>query len=251
MLDFTIKTLKELYKALLQNGYATIKLSDFLQNKYTGKICILRHDVDRKIQNALALSKIEASLNISASYYFRYPKTFKGSIIKEISSLNHEIGYHYEVLSKSGGDYEKAIEIFKKELEKFNKIIAIKTICAHGSPWSKWDNKKLWDKFDFKTLGITGDAYISIDFNRVLYLTDTGRCWNNRGNIRDKVDTEFNYKFKNTHEIIQVLNQGKMPDKIMLNIHPNRWSTDLFSWSAELAGQNIKNIIKEVIKWKI
>ena len=246
MLDFTIKTLVELYTSLSRNGYKIITVSDFFQKKYSDKVCILKHDIDRGINNALRLAQREKELNISASYYFRYPQTFNENIIKEICNLNHEIGYHYEVLAKAEGDYEKAIDFFKNELEEFRKIIIIKTICAHGSPLSKWDNKKLWEKYDFKTFSIIGDANVSFDFSGSLYLTDTGRCWNNIGNIRDRVDTKLNFEFKNTQEIIYVLNQGKMPDKIMLNIHPNRWSANLFNWTIELVSQNIKNLIKEM-----
>ena len=165
MRDFTLKYLKKLYESLLRNNYTITNVADFLQNKYSKKVCLLRHDVDRGLQSALKLARIEKELNISASYYFRYPQTFNKNVIKEIYSLNHETGYHYEVLAKTKGDYEKAITLFKKELAEFRKTTAIKTICAHGSPLSKWDNRKIWDKYNFTEFGIIGEAYSSINFN--------------------------------------------------------------------------------------
>jgi len=45
--------------------------------------------------------------------------------------LGHEIGYHYEVLSKANGDYETAVELFEQELSEFRKITDVKTICMH------------------------------------------------------------------------------------------------------------------------
>ncbi len=36
--------------------------------------------------------------------------------------------------------------------------------------------------------------------------------------------------------------------KIMLNVHPQRWTGDYVPWVRELVGQNFKNIVK---KWMI
>ncbi|MEI8349367.1 MAG: hypothetical protein WCI77_04350 [Candidatus Omnitrophota bacterium] len=249
MLDFTVKILMELYTSLLHNGYQIVNVSDFLQKKYTGKTCILRHDVDRGMHSALRLAQTEKRMGISASYYFRYPQTFNENIIKEIYNLNHDIGYHYEVLAKAGGNYGKAIELFKKELGEFQNITAVKTICAHGSPFSKWDNKKLWEKYNFIDLGIMGETCISMDFNKIFYLTDTGRSWNaDTANIRDKVNTKFAYKFNNTCEIMSALKRGELPDGIMLNIHPNRWNDDMCGWAVEFVGQNIRNLFKMLLQ---
>ncbi|MDP2923538.1 MAG: hypothetical protein Q8O30_07480 [Candidatus Omnitrophota bacterium] len=251
MQDFTLKILTELYNKLRKNNYEIITLCDFLKKDKSNKVCILRHDVDRWIKNAVALANTEYTLGISASYYFRYQKTFDKNIINKIKSFGHEIGYHYEVLAKVKGNYEKAIELFKGELAEFNKISPVNTICAHGSPFSKWDNRKLWNKYNFIDFGIIGEAYLSIDFNEVLYLSDTGRSWKHGvGNIRDRVKTELNYVFSDTHELILAITENTLPDKIMLNIHPNRWNDNLFLWVTELVGQNIKNLLKRTISYK-
>ena len=39
--------------------------------------------------------------------------------------LGHEVGYHYEVLSKAKGDYEKAIQMFEQELNEFRKKVDV------------------------------------------------------------------------------------------------------------------------------
>ncbi len=70
----------------------------------------------------------------------------------------------------------------------FRKIVPVKTICMHGSPLSKYDNKELWEKYDYRDYGIIGEPYFDINFNEVFYLSDTGRSWNNSdANVRDKV----------------------------------------------------------------
>ena len=248
MMDFTIKTLIKLYKNLLKNNYKITTLCNFLKQPNFGKVCILRHDVDRQINSALRLAELEKKMNLSASYYFRYPATFRGDIIKKIHDLGHEVGYHYEVLTKTNGDCEKAFELFKNEFKEFQKIVSVCTICAHGSPFSKWDNKKIWGSYNFTDLGITGEAYLSVNFDEIFYLTDTGRGWNrNESNIRDKVDSKFNFKFRNTDDIINALENEKLPDRIILNIHPNRWNDNLIGWCAELITQNLKNIGKRFL----
>ncbi|MDD4182403.1 MAG: hypothetical protein PHT53_01070 [Candidatus Omnitrophica bacterium] len=248
MMDFTIKTLTGLYKNLVKNNYEVTTLCSFLKRPGPGKICVLRHDVDRQINTALKLAELESKMNIKASYYFRYPATFREDVIRRIHKLGHETGYHYEVLAKTNGNYKKAFELFKKELTEFRKIVSICTISAHGSPFSKWDNKKIWETYKFTDLGITGEAYLSVNFNEVFYLTDTGRAWNrSEANIRDKVDTKFNLKFRNTKDVIAALDGGKMPDNIILNVHPNRWKDNFSGWCAELAMQNFKNIGKRFL----
>ena len=62
---------------------------------------VLRHDIDRKPMNALRMAELEYELGIQSTYYFRFPCTFKPEIIRKIRDLGHEVGYHYEVLSKA------------------------------------------------------------------------------------------------------------------------------------------------------
>ena len=74
------------------------------------KLIIMRHDVDKKPYNALRIAKIENELGIESTFYFRTTKeVFIPEIISEISNLGHEVGYHYEVLCKSEGNYDVAI----------------------------------------------------------------------------------------------------------------------------------------------
>jgi hypothetical protein len=244
--DFSLKKLTRLYSTFLSNNYEIITFSGYLEKRHKDKAVILRHDVDRLVKNALKIAILEHEMDIQSSYYFRCKKgTFNTRIIKEISGLGHEIGYHYEVLAKTRGDLEKGFDLFKKELEQFREIAPIKTICMHGSPLSRWDSRKLWEKFDYRELGITGEPYIDIDYDSVAYFTDTGRRWNGENvSIRDKVVPRMKHSFSTTDELITAFRDDKIPDKVMINIHPQRWHTNFFLWTVELIGQNLKNIIK-------
>jgi hypothetical protein len=250
--DFTLKKLTEFYQALSKKGYRFLTFSQYLQNKPENKekIVILRHDVDRNLTNTIKIANLEKEMGITCSYYFRHKKNiFNEKAIRYIFDLGHEIGYHYEVLSKTKGDLNQGIHLFKKELEDFRKIVPIHTICMHGSPLSRWDSKVIWEKFKYKELGIIGEPYFDIDYHTILYLTDTGRRWDaNKSNLRDKVESSYRFNFRSTNQILYALGNKELPPGIMINIHPHRWCNNFFSWSKELVLQNMKNIVKSTLK---
>jgi hypothetical protein len=254
MKDFTLTTYKELLQKSFNNGYSFQTFQGFI-HQLIEKAIILRHDVDRKPGNALVIGKIEKEIGIKASYFFRIVKeSYDENIIRQIADMGHEIGYHYENLSEISKQkrvkskeelFELAIEDFESNLEKFRKIYPVKTICMHGSPFSKYDNKKIWDKYDYRDYGIIAEPYFDIDFNEVFYITDTGRSWNNsNASIRDKVNSKFDIKIKNTRHLIEKIQNNELPDKIMINVHPQRWNDAFVPWVSELVRQNIKNIVK-------
>lgn len=265
--DFTLFLYKEFIQNVLQWGYSFCSLESFLKGRNNkSRLIILRHDVDKRPENALIVARIENELGFRSSYYFRaVGKCFKEDIIKEIAELGHEIGYHYENLSIAAIQmknvkckmkneeecqkelYDAALDDFRKNLEKFRKLYPVKTICMHGSPLSKYDNRELWNVYDYRDYGIIGEPYFDIDFNEVLYLTDTGRRWNTSGgNVRDKIQSKYNYNFKSTFDIIRALKKNELPDKIMLNVHPQRWNDKFLPWAKELVWQNIKNVVKRI-----
>ena len=173
------------------------------------RVFILRHDVDSLPVNSLRFVRIQADKGIKGTYYFRIvPESFDEKIIKEIYEMGHEVGYHYEDVSMAAGSRRQAtgrrrtthdarhseeelvkiaIESFMKNLEKLRKIVPVKTICMHGSLMSRWDSRLLWKYFDYHDFGIVGEPYFDVNFDEVLYLTDTGRCWDGDSmNVRDK-----------------------------------------------------------------
>lgn len=250
--DFTLFKAKKLFEEFLQSGYIPSTLQNYLINldkTYDNKVVIFRHDVDRGIRSALEMAQLENVLKIPASYYFRYRKnTFNREVIIQVANMGHEVGYHYEVLSKANGNLKKAKNIFEKELADFRKIVDVKTICMHGSPLSKWDSRKLWEEYNYKEFGIIGEPYFDLDYEKVLYLTDTGRRWDGaKLSVRDKVDSIFHTDLKRTEEIIKSVREDLLPNVVMINMHPNRWNNDAFEWTYELASQAIKNVVKKYL----
>ena len=177
ILDFTLSSYKRLLKVLISNDYSFQTLFDFIQQP-EGKTVILRHDIDRKPENALVIAEIEQEADLKASYYFRVVRhSYNEDIVKQIADMGHEIGYHYENMSTCNGDLRLAIDDFRLNLERLRRLYPVKTICMHGSPLSKWNNLDLWKKYDYRDYGIIVEPYFDVDFDEVFYLTDTGRRW--------------------------------------------------------------------------
>ncbi|PWB50023.1 MAG: hypothetical protein C3F06_13035 [Candidatus Methanoperedenaceae archaeon] len=122
-LDFTLTKFRSLCCAVAQH-YPTLTLSEYFQGKdMPTRFAMMRHDIDRKPENALFTARVEEEAGIRATYYFRrYGSAFRPEIIREIEGMGHEVGYHYEVLGKAKGDRERAIGMFEHELGEFREI---------------------------------------------------------------------------------------------------------------------------------
>ena len=252
-MDFTHAKYEELCKAMVDSDCTPVSVCTYLDleaQPQPNRCIIIRHDIDRKPERALKMATIENDLGVKSTYYFRMKKgVFIPEIIKGIANMGHEVGYHYEVLDKAEGDIEKAIRIFEDELKEFRKICDVKTICMHGNPLSKWVNKDIWKKCNFEDFGIIGEPYLSIDYTRVLYLTDTGRKWNSRFSVKDVVvgaNSQRKEKIKSTGDVIRLIKEGDT-EQICILAHPERWSDSFGAWLKELVWQNVKNIGKAIL----
>ena len=254
MFEFTNRTHLQLIQSFNSTRYTFQSLKEYLQNKINCSVIIFRHDVDLLPENSLRFAKIEFQNSISGSYYFRaIPQSWNEQVIKEVSGLGHEIGYHYETMDTANGDVDRAWDIFRRNLDKLRKLADVRTICMHGSPMSKYDNRYLWNKFDYRSVGIIGEPYYDVDFDKVFYLTDTGRRWDGwKVSVRDKVPQQEQWTreglvYHTTNDIIRSLKNNTFPDKAMITFHPQRWHDNPLLWTKELFSQNIKNIVKCLI----
>jgi len=159
---------------------------------------------------------------------------------------------------------EEGIRFFAENLQKFRRIVPVNSICMHGSPMSRWDSRLLWKYYDYREFGIENEPYFDVDFSEMLYLTDTGRRWDGGNvSVRDKglgirdqglgirdeglreqykdwvrkpipgslmnmtaESTAFQakYNFRTTNDIIRAAEQDKLPDRMMMTFHPQRWT---------------------------
>ena len=261
--DFTLSAYRQLLNTLQQAGYTFRTFEDWCEGKESGRYVILRHDVDLKANRSLVTAKIEAEMGICASYYFRIvPQSNQPEIIRAIAALGHEIGYHYEDLSLFSGDTDKAFDHFKTQLAYFRQFYPVKTICMHGSPTSKFDNRDLWKLNDYRELGVIGEPYL--DFlslpaalnGDIVYFTDTARMWDGgKYNVRDKsvisdqssVISSKKKIIHSTYDFIEYINNKPIENGMMITTHPQRWTSKPLPWLQEFVLQNIKNIVKKLL----
>lgn len=283
MRDFTIKKYKQIIDSLVTGDFRFYNINDSLNKDglfNTEKIAIIRHDIDTKhdLKIALEMAKYEAINNVSASYYFRtIPDVYDKTTIKEIYNMGHEIGYHYEVLALTDGDMKKGIELFKDDLERLRSVTPIKTICQHGGTLGKYSSTsvfgliksgfalmtgklnlnyypsiRLWDEYKLTEFDLTGDAYLSLDFKKIKYFSDTGLSWDSHGTrIVDNVDEgdNVNITAHSTDDLIQLIDKGKVT-KLNLLVHPANWNDKYFDWLKWRTLQNIRNMSKKLLKKK-
>ncbi|MEM7486573.1 MAG: hypothetical protein AAF348_15300 [Bacteroidota bacterium] len=245
-MDFTVEIYTELLQSLIDKNYTFKTFEEFVE--FQGeKTIVLRHDVDLLPHNSLTFARIQSDFGIKGTYYFRaVPESWDEEIILEISSLGHEIGYHYECLTTTKGSFEKGIQDFKRNLDKLRTLAPVSTICMHGSPMSKYDSKDLWNHYNYREYGIIAEPYFDVDYNTVFYITDTGRKWDGNGvSVRDKVQTAMEQRYRTTFEIIDAIDADYFPKKAMFTFHPQRWSDNMLLWSKELVLQNVKNVVKK------
>ena len=252
MRDFTFRAYNKYIDAIIDTYKHILRFDEYFNlNPKPDYYAIIRHDVDRMPNHALKMAKFESEKGIKSTYYFRAKfHTYKPDIIKEIYSLGHEIGYHYESLSDMNGEMSKALEDFEGNLNKFREIVPVRTISMHGRPFSKIDNRDLWK--DLKNhqrlvdeFGILGEVYIDIDYDDIAYISDTGRNWySSKSNIRDKTNTKIRLNFQNGILLCDALGSGKI-DKLIFQIHPERWNENIFQWYSQLFFDGFVNIAKK------
>jgi len=226
--DFTLRKYERLCEAVINSKYKVITFREFFEQKdEDGNFIIMRHDIDENVRFALDVAKIEYEQGIRASYYFRTrKKVYVPEVIDKIASYNHEIGYHYETVDKAKGNVKLAIELFSEELSMFRQQYDVKTVCMHGNPLSKYDNKEIWERCKLSDFDLLGEPYLSLDYNKFAYFSDSGRTWSaDKNKIKDKVNTSNSdvIEVKNTDELIEIIKNGEL-ENICILTHPERWS---------------------------
>ena len=120
--------------AIAESDFQVLKIADYIKrDAIPEKFVIIRHDVDLDPHCQVRFAELENDLDIHTSYYFRYiDKVFDENVIDRIFALGHEVGYHYEVFTKTGGDPVIATNLFREEQSVFTGRWQSETVCPHG-----------------------------------------------------------------------------------------------------------------------
>lgn len=70
--------------------------------------------------------------------------------------------------------------------------------------------------------------------------------------VRDRVPQQVRWikeglVFKTTNDIIEAARRDTLPPKIMITVHPQRWTNSATPWLKELVWQNVKNLVKKIL----
>ncbi|MCD6461227.1 MAG: hypothetical protein J7L61_00590, partial [Thermoplasmata archaeon] len=184
--DFTLVVYERLLLFLESQGYTFITVKDALDHvPKKPPLVITRHDVDKNPDSAVVMGEIENDIGICSTYYFRFPmreKTRRAAI--RLHEMGHEIGYHYESLTRARGDINRAVSIFREDLEELRKIAPVFTVVAHNGATVTVSNSRVWEETDVKdALGLLGDASCSISRDVWDYYSDTGRRWDGKFSV--------------------------------------------------------------------
>ncbi|MGB2965676.1 MAG: hypothetical protein WBB69_17000 [Anaerolineales bacterium] len=253
--DYSLYKYGTLCQALTESDYQNITIQECLETppgECPERFILLRHDVDRQPKLSLELAELENQFGLRSTYYFRtHPVSYKPRIIQKIHQLGHEIGYHYETLSDSNGDVGQALALFSENLTKMRDLVPVKTAAMHGRPLSHWDNRLIWKEGSLEQFDLIGEAYLSLDYNKIDYFSDTGRTWHpSRYNVRDKTSQHVRYVMETTDDLIDHIRSG-ISDQICILTHPERWPSKPMHWiyqtGIDLALNQVKVLYKSLI----
>ena len=215
----------------------TITVSQIL-NQSTSNWIAIKHDVETNVEKALHIAKIEAKYNIKATYYIQADLLDKNyELLQKISSLGHEVTYHYDVLDANNGDINKSIEEFTSNIEKFKKYgFDVQTVCPHGNPVmirSGWNSNKDFfrDNEVVKLFPNILDMVVQLpdrlDY-KYTYISDAGYCWNQIVNIESNdVKNDGDIKIKDYKELLEFISTK---ESVILSAHPHRWEKSILKF---------------------
>lgn len=246
---FSLNDYRLLLEGLLSKGYSFAPIKDYFTSPAgdAAPTIYVRHDVDRLIYRAVAMAEVEHQLNIKTTYYFRCKEggEFPTAAIKDVQSLKHEVGYHYETMVRSGGDHELSLKLFHEELSELRKLANVETVAAHGSPLSRHSNMGFTRGVSLKDNGLKGEPSLDIDFSSILYVTDTGGQFGSKFNRRDIVKGKNLKGPKSARELLDSLSPEHDP-YIVLNCHPERWASSSLGYIQAETTDMMINLAKVV-----
>ena len=221
------------------------------QHDKSGSKLILRHDVDRLADRAVAMAELEKAAGVSSTYYFRctWDGRFPAKYIELIANLGHEIGYHYECLSAMRGDRGAALSAFERNLSNLRKIAPCSTVAMHGAPLSRYHNQELLVGRDLGEFDLRADASLSFAAIELAYFTDTGGRWNASAaeNFRDRVGISHGSSPPpSASEFPAWLCSYRNP--VYVSTHPERWNSAPGKYALALGKDIAISRVKRAIK---
>ena len=185
MQPFSFAYYKHMLETTLQAGYRITSFENY--DPTHSKTVILRHDIDYTLDGLIDFAKIEAALNISASYLFRIHSdeynlfacvTWKA--IEDIIKLGHNVGLHFEAMNVGRALDIDPFELLLREKQIIEKILGfeIYTCSEHREISGVVHNTPLFhDVYDPKKAGFQYYAMDEVYCKKMRYLSDSNANW--------------------------------------------------------------------------
>ena len=208
--DFTLKGFRAIILAALPH-YSVIPFRDVDLVATDKPFIIMRHDVDHSLHQALILAREEHRLGVAASYmvlvgtpFYNVLTTDSKSILREIASLGHEVGLHYEWRVYPGDEAEQCRH-FRQDIGLLEQIVGRPVVSAscHDPSGPTPANMRTHIKYD---------AYFPEFFSAIHYLSDSNHSW------------------RQWHPL-ELINQRK---SFQLLLHPLWWTVEGDGWEEKL-----------------
>ena len=215
----------------LSNDFNCIRSDQILDQPENKKWIVIKHDVETNVKKALDIAIIESQHNICSTYYVQayLLKNNKKDLLK-ISSLGHEVTYHYDVLDSNKGNFELATSEFKNTINIFNEMnLDVNTICPHGNPvynrsgWSSnkdfFRNKKIVELFP-NIIDIVVQLPDLLNYSYI-YLSDASYNWKKIKNIESNdIKNDGDEIIKNYDVFFNIISKT---NNLIISSHPHRW----------------------------
>ncbi|HEY0140205.1 MAG TPA: hypothetical protein VGF48_04860 [Thermoanaerobaculia bacterium] len=191
--------------ARISATHGLVRFADLRDGDPAGPFCILRHDVDYAPAAALRLARQEAARGIRATYfllagtsYYNLLAPEHAHVARELVTLGHEVGLHYDVRSFLPFPREEWPRLLRAQAVLLGELsgepvrsMAMHQPALHGDDPFRGEDHGLLNAYDERfTRGMT-------------YVSDSCRAWRDR---------EW-----------AMLRSGAFPPRLHLCLHPINW----------------------------
>lgn len=226
-----IYSLNQLLKSAYANfgGRTYYRMKDIVAlGEMPDDAVVFRFDVERDLKHHLRVAKLLAKANIPSTMYFHSRNAcYDPNILHQIEDMGHEVSFHHECLDRCGGNYERAKDLFKREVDIFRRDgFSLETICSHGEAGlPKHGYKSNWYLFErypdlLEDCGIKVEMYQWLRDNSPLYASDTFTSYR---------------KFWSTIKRAPKTNKG-----LMVLVHIHRWHSNPIPSAVEVTRDLIR-----------
>ena len=258
-MNFTYNEWENFCKELKRNDIISVTAASLLESARNAELLprrfvVIKHDVESFPQKALDIARIESRYGHRSSYYVQPSLMVEANVglFNEIQRLGHEVSYHHSVIDSAQGDIALAIVLYQKDVELFEKYgFDVKTVCQHGNPASKYDNRDFFKSCEAKEK-FPDQIDIMVDFSDKIgcaytYISDVGMLFKIVKDPVHHMNLSADDEYTIIGDIDHVLNTifENPSASYVVSVHPHRYSR---SAVGAIARKMLFNLLKSIAR---